>query len=78
MSVNDDVYPYWPNTQKPDGSYLVMEDARKLYVALTRAKQRLYLFYYGQKTIFSKRWNKHFTHQGEPSRFIRTITRFFE
>ena len=78
MSANDDVYPYWPNTQKPNSSYLVMEDARKLYVALTRAKQRLYLFYYRQKTIFSKRWSKSYTHPGKPSRFIRTITKYFE
>ena len=53
------------------------EDARLLYVALSRAKKRLCVIWYKNKNIFSKKWNKDFTFPCEISPFMSPIRKYF-
>ena len=67
----EDFYPFYnsPNIQ---------EDARKFYVAISRAKIRLFLMTVEKKKVFSKKYEKFFEFNAEQSRFIDCIKNYFE
>lgn len=66
----DDIYPFFASKSDP---YSVKEDARKLYVAISRAKKRLCLLSFTTKVVFSKKWKKYFYFPAEISPFLSRI-----
>lgn len=66
-NVVDDVYPHYQSESERE----ILEDARKLYVALTRAKRKLMIFHHAAKLTSSGMWSKRL------SRFIRPILPYF-
>lgn len=69
----DDVYPFFSSKNDP---YARKEDARKLYVAISRAKKRLCLLTFKKKIVYSKKWGKTFTFDAFLSPFLhRTLTK---
>lgn len=72
-SVVDDVYPYYKSKTEDQ----IREDARKLYVAISRAKKRLCLVSYRQKTVWSPKWGKYYTFNVDESRFLNNIRHLF-
>lgn len=73
-SVNDGTYPYFFNKDTQD---LKKEDARKLYVAITRAKEKLFISYAARRRGISKRGN-FFDMEIDRSPFLRNIMAFFD
>ena len=71
MNAIEDFYPFYnsPNIQ---------EDARKFYVAISRAKIRLFLMTVEKKKVFSKKYGKFFEFDAEKSRFVDCIEDSFE
>ena len=74
MSVNDGIYPYFFNC---DYEYKIKEDARKLYVAMSRAREKLVISYAARRRGYSK-WGNKYDREIDPSRFMRKINVFFE
>ena len=70
----EDVYPYY----KSDTPELQREDARKLYVAISRAKIRLCILTCKHKRVYSKKRMEWFEFEAKPSRFLRNIQHFFQ
>lgn len=69
----DDVYPFFSSKDDP---YARKEDARKLYVAISRAKKRLCLLTFDKKIVYSKKWGKTFTFNAYLSPFLhRTLAK---
>lgn len=84
--VVDGIYPYWEATKILKESFIpkerekaqrdIEESARKLYVALSRAKKRLCIQYPRNNTGFGKfGW---FQHLAKPSPFISCISPMFD
>ncbi len=69
LDAIEDVYPFFKSKDDPD---LIMEDARKFYVAISRAKIRLAIMVPRHKTGVSRRGPYSFDTQ--PSRFLRPIS----
>lgn len=59
-------YPFFASTNP-------QEDARKLYVAMTRAKNKLCLMTYRNKYVYSKKYNNTFIFDAEISPFLEEI-----
>lgn len=76
-SVVNDVYPHFSNKERNNKYELDLEDARKLYVALTRSKKRICLVYYKQKEVYSKKYSKTYSFDAQESPFISPIRSFF-
>lgn len=75
-SVVDDVYPFFANKQITDHrkkEERIREDARKLYVAISRAKKRLFLIDYQEKVVFSKKWGKSYCFDAHRSPFVGCV-----
>ena len=70
----DDVYPYFKN----DTPELQREDARKLYVAISRAKIRLCILTCRNKKVYSQKWGKWYEFETKPSRFLRNLQQYFK
>ena len=69
----DDIYPFF--SSKND-AYACKEDARKLYVAISRAKKRLCLLSFRKKIVYSKRWGRTYTFDAHLSPFLhRTLSK---
>lgn len=66
----DDAYPFFASKSDPN---LMREDARKLYVALTRAKRRLCLLAYNEKVVYSARYNSTNRFRAELSPFLSRV-----
>ena len=64
-SVIDGTYPFFKNHDKAD----ILEDARKLYVAISRTKRTLVL-----TMPAANAWN----YGQRPSRFLESISTYFE
>ncbi|MBR6974384.1 MAG: UvrD-helicase domain-containing protein [Bacteroidaceae bacterium] len=74
VNVNDGVYPYFFNRDNP---YRIKEDARKLYVAISRAKEKLVISYASRRRGISWRGNPY--DMGiDRSPFLGSIKVFFE
>lgn len=84
--VVDGIYPFWETTKILKESFIpkerekaqrdIEESARKLYVALSRAKKRLCIQYPRNNTGFGKfGW---FQHLAKPSPFISCISPMFD
>ena len=73
MSVNDGVYPYFFNKDP----YRRREDARKLYVAISRAKEKLVISYATRREGISWRGNP-YDMEIDRSPFLKPIEEFFE
>lgn len=71
MNAIEDFYPFYNSTN-------IQEDARKFYVAISRAKIRLFLMTVEKKKVFSKKYEKFFEFNAEQSRFIDCIKDYFE
>ena len=71
MNAIEDFYPFYNSTN-------IQEDARKFYVAISRAKIRLVLMTVEKKKVFSKKYEKFFEFNSEQSRFIDCIKDYFE
>ena len=67
--ANDDIYPFFSNKKDKEAC---MEDARKLYVAITRAKKRLCLLAFEHREGVS-RWGNHYCFSAELSPFLHNI-----
>lgn len=67
--ANDDIYPFFSN-KKDD--IACKEDARKLYVAMSRAKKRLCLLAFENREGIS-RWGNHYCFSMELSPFLHNI-----
>ena len=74
MNVNDGVYPYFFNR---NSQYRIKEDARKLYVAISRAKEKLVISYALRRRGISRRGNP-YDMEIDRSPFLRSIEVFFE
>ncbi len=61
------IYPFYSSR---DDSDACKEDARKLYVAISRAKKRLCLLTFDKKIVYSKKWEKNYTFDVKDSPFI--------
>jgi len=69
----DDIYPFFSSKNDP---YARKEDARKLYVAISRAIKRLCLLTFEKKIVYSKKWGKTYTFDAHLSPFLfRTLTK---
>ena len=68
----DGVYPFFARTSLED----IRESARLFYVALSRAKKRLYITYCESVSGISKSGNP-YTMEKEPSPFIKHIHKYF-
>ena len=66
----NDIYPFYSSR---DDHEACKEDARKLYVAISRAKKRLCLLTFDKKNVYSKRWEKYYTFNTSDSPFISGI-----
>lgn len=53
-----------------------MEDARKLYVAISRARKRLCLVWYRTRWVYSKKWHSWFDFPSMVSPFIEPISNY--
>lgn len=74
VNVNDGVYPYFFNR---NSQYRKKEDARKLYVAISRAKEKLVISYALRRRGISRRGNP-YDMEIDRSPFLRSIEVFFE
>ncbi len=74
VNVVDGVYPFFNNKDNENGR---KEDARRLYVAMTRARKRLYLITYNLKEVFSANGLKR-TFNTQSSPFIKSIAPMFK
>lgn len=74
VNVNDGIYPYFFNR---NNSYRIKEDARKLYVAISRAKEKLIISYAARRRGISK-WGNPYDMEIDCSPFLRRISVFFE
>ena len=74
VNVNDGVYPYFFNR---NSQYRIKEDARKLYVAISRAKEKLVISYALRRRGISRRGNP-YDMEIDRSPFLRSIEVFFE
>lgn len=63
----DDIYPFFYSKNDMEAR---KEDARKLYVAMTRAKKRLCLLAFNEKGAYSKKWRKTFYFPAQLSPFL--------
>ena len=68
----DGVYPFFAKNSPED----IKESARLFYVALSRAKKRLYITYYESVSGISKYGNP-YTMEKEPTPFLRHISKYF-
>ena len=74
MNAVEGVYPYFNSTNIQD----IQEDARKFYVAISRAKIRLFLMIIDKKIVYSSKNKQFYEFSVEKSRFIQCIENFFE
>jgi len=74
VNVNDGIYPYFFNQ---NDFYRKKEDARKLYVAISRAKEKLVISYASRRSGISRRGNS-YDMEIDRSPFLRSIEVFFE
>ena len=74
VGVNDGIYPYFFNLDNLDR---IKEDARKLYVAISRAKEKLVISYALRRRGISRRGNP-YDMEIERSPFLKSIKVFFE
>lgn len=86
FDARDDVYPYYEVNQRlhnPDPSIHKKaqqekeEDARKLYVAISRSKKRLCILYPRHSTGISK-WGNWYSYDAKVSPFLNCISDYFE
>lgn len=75
VGVNDGTYPFFPNINKNDKD-AIKEDARKLYVAISRAKKRLYISYANRRRGISAR-GKSYDMEIKKSCFLKHVSIFF-
>lgn len=69
----DDIYPFFSSKNEP---YACKEDARKLYVAISRAKKRLCLITFNTRIVYSKKWGKYYRFNAVLSPFLsRTLSK---
>lgn len=73
--VVDDVYPDYRHQVDRNKQ---LEDARQLYVAISRAKKSLCLMTYDQKIVHSNRYGKTYYFDTEASPFIKDIRHLFK
>ncbi len=73
INVNNGIYPYFFNKDL----YRIKEDARKLYVAISRAKEKLVISYASRRRGISK-YGKSYDMEIERSPFLKSIDVFFE
>ena len=66
----DEIYPFFSSRGDMKAR---KEDARKLYVAMTRAKQRLCLLAFNEKAAYSKKWRKTYYFPAHLSPFLSKI-----
>lgn len=76
-SVVDEVYPYWDNKNHFNKIELDREDARKLYVAMSRSQKRLCLITFSKKQVWSRKWKKYYVFDVFQSPFLISIRHFF-
>lgn len=69
----DGVYPFFAKNSPED----IKESARLFYVALSRAKKRLYITYCESVSGISKYGNP-YTMEKEPTPFLRHISKYFQ
>lgn len=74
IGVNDGIYPFFATKDNP---VCRKEDARKLYVALSRAKKRLYLFHHERNQGISQ-YGKPYDYASPISPFVNCIKPFFD
>lgn len=74
MNVIEGEYPYYQSVNEQE----IQEDARKFYVAISRAKIRLFLMIINKKIVFSKKTNQYYSFEVQKSRFVNYIERFFK
>ena len=74
VNVNDGVYPYFFNR---NSKYRIKEDARKLYVAISRAKEKLVISYASRRRGLSWRGTP-YDMEIYRSPFLSSIEVFFE
>lgn len=74
VNVNDSIYPYFFNK---NNSYMIKEDARKLYVAISRAKEKLIISYALRRRGIGK-YGKRYDMEIYRSPFLNSIAVFFE
>ena len=74
MNAVEGVYPYFNSTNIQD----IQEDARKFYVAISRAKIRLFLMIIDKKIVYSSQNKQFYEFPVKKSRFIQCIENFFE
>ena len=86
FDARDDVYPYYEVNQRLDNPNPSIrqkaqqekeEDARKLYVAISRAKKRLCILYPRHSTGISK-WGNWYSYDATMSPFLNCISDYFE
>lgn len=78
MSVVDGVYPFYANRNYPDRHAHDLEDARKLYVALSRSRRRLVLMCPQRQYSRSRQSGQLFCRELKPSPFIDCIASYFD
>ena len=74
LNVNDGVYPYFFNRENRD---MIKEDARKLYVAMSRAMEKLVISYAERRRGYSKN-GKWYDMEIARSPFLKPIDVFFD
>lgn len=86
FDARDDVYPYYEVNQRLDNPNPSIrqkaqqekeEDARKLYVAISRAKKRLCILYPRHSTGINK-WGNWYSYDATMSPFLNCISDYFE
>ena len=73
LNAINQVYPFYFS----DTPAKVREDARKFYVAISRAKIRLVIMTVRWKDVFSAKNNKHYSFPAVPTPFLNSIREFF-
>ena len=69
----DGVYPFFNSKTVEEQK----EDARKFYVAISRAKKRLCIMTSKTKDVYSKKWHKWYNFNVESTPFLKSISQFF-
>ena len=73
LNAVDKVYPFFCS----DTPEKIREDARKFYVAISRAKIRLAVMTSRTRDVFSKKNNKNYSFLATPTPFLNSIREFF-
>jgi len=70
----ENVYPFYSSLPDPEQ---IREDARKFYVAISRAKIRLCILTVSLRRVYSTKNHRYYDFLGEPTRFLKSIASFF-